>query len=72
MIGFERLLYFVEESEGEVVVTVGVQSGTLAEEIVVELTTRSDTATGDQVFKPSETYCNDGNMNQVWHAGNNR
>ena len=40
----------MEESEGEVVVTVGVESGTLAEEIVVELTTRSDTATGDQVF----------------------
>ena len=72
MIGFERLLYFVEESEGEVVVTVGVQSGTLAEEIVVELTTRSDTATGEQVFKPSDTYYNDGNMKEVWHAGNNR
>lgn len=46
MIGFEKLLYFVEESEGVVVVTVGVQSGSLSGEAVVQLTTNSDTATG--------------------------
>ena len=47
VIGFEKLLYFVEESEGEVVVTVGVQSGTLSGEVVVRLSTNSDTATGE-------------------------
>ena len=46
MIGFDKLLYFVEESEGEVVVIVGVQSGTLSGEVVIQLTTISDTATG--------------------------
>ena len=57
MIGFEKLLYFVEESEGEVVVTVGVQSGTLSGEVVVRLSTNSDTATGEcyysfEIFTP--------------------
>ena len=57
MIGFEKLLYFVEESEGVVVVTVGIQSGSLSGEAVVQLTTNSDTATGQYMkLSLSSTY----------------
>ena len=48
MIGFDDMLYFVEESSGEVAVSVAVLSGTLSDEVTVQLTQTSDSATGEQ------------------------
>ena len=46
MIGFEDMLYFVDESEGEVIVNVAVLTGTLSSDVTVQLTQNPDTATG--------------------------
>lgn len=46
VIGFEKRLYFVEEPEGEIVVSVAVLSGSLSEEVVVPFSTSPDTASG--------------------------
>ena len=50
-IGFQGTQYSVDESSGEVVVSVVVLSGILSEEVVVRLSTNQDTATGKN--KPS-------------------
>ena len=46
VIGFDDMLYFVDESAGEVVVSVGVISGTLSDEVTIQLTQTSDSAAG--------------------------
>ena len=46
VIGFEDMLYFVDESEGEVIVNIAVLTGTLSSEVTVQLTQNPDTATG--------------------------
>lgn len=46
LIGFEELLYFIDESSGAVNVTVGVLLGTLSGDVMVQLTTNENSATG--------------------------
>ena len=45
-IGFQQILYSVDESTGLVVLSVRVLSGILTNEVIVELNTNQDTAIG--------------------------
>lgn len=45
-IGFEEMLYFVDESAGEITVSVGVLSGTLSGDVMVQVNTNDNSAAG--------------------------
>ena len=49
-IGFDEVVYSVDESSGGVVVSVRVLSGVLSDDVVIRLTTSQDTATGKSCF----------------------
>ena len=54
-IGFEEVLYSVDESAGEVTLGVAILSGGLSSEVVVRLSTGDSSATGKR-FSPVQSF----------------
>lgn len=55
-IGFEEFLYFTDESYGQVTVTIGVLSGKLSGDAMVQLTTSDRGARGMALFYEMRTH----------------